>query len=124
MSSKELEALVAEVLDVYRLALNAGSSKGVSEGDDVVVWRLVDVKDPETQEILGTVRLDHVKLTVSFVDEKYSVASVRSPAPTFGMVSFFGARTKLASGRGGAGENTVVVRPGDEVTIYFADADQ
>ena len=120
--TNEVEALVANVLDSYRVALNVGTNQGVKEGDSVTLWRIVDVKDPESGEQLGSVRLDNLKLDVTLVDAKYCVASVRSSSALFAGSAIFGTRKRIAKDPHPDREDDLVrVRPGDEATVYVRD---
>lgn len=116
----EVEALVASVLDEYRLALNVGADSGVRDGDRVTLWRIVEVVDPVSSEKLGDVRLDKLKLTVTFVAPKYCVASVDS---TSGGVfwSSIQPRKRMSAG---VSDDKVTVNAGDQATIYLERAEK
>ena len=75
-SNFEIEAHVAEVTSVTQIALNAGINLGVEEGDEVVLYRRVDVNDPITGDFLGPVLYPKLKLKITMVDDLLSVAKV------------------------------------------------
>jgi Flagellar assembly protein T, C-terminal domain len=116
----EVEAKVAGVLDSSRIALNAGSEQGVSEGDSVTLWRSVEVTDPDTNEGLGVVRLDKLRLVVGEVQPRLCVAAIRLQT-NFGAMAIFGPSKKISTGRKTQSEDSVTVNPGDAATIYLAD---
>ena len=56
----EHDALVAEILDRWKVVLNKGSKDGVSDGDKFVVFGLGgEIHDPKTGESLG--KLEEIK---------------------------------------------------------------
>jgi len=78
----EIEAKVAQVISDYQVALNAGEAQGVQEGDAVALYRTVDVKDPDSGDILGSVKVKYLSLEVAFVEPKFCVASVTDRQPS------------------------------------------
>ena len=68
-----VEAKVAEVLPPHELVFNCGSSSGVQTGDIAHLIREREIKDPETNEILGTVRRSMARFRIGEVQEKLSV---------------------------------------------------
>ncbi|HYS34135.1 MAG TPA: FlgT C-terminal domain-containing protein [Pseudonocardiaceae bacterium] len=73
-----LEAKIADLLSETSLVLNVGSSRGVKQGNRVIVWEDRSISDPETGEPLGTVRVTLATAAVIEVQEKLCVAeSVR-----------------------------------------------
>ncbi|MET8370567.1 FlgT C-terminal domain-containing protein [Micromonospora profundi] len=78
----EIEAKVARVISDHQLAINAGGSQGVREGDAVALYRTVDVKDPDSGDILGSVKVKHLSLEVAFVEPKFCVATVIERQPS------------------------------------------
>ena len=68
---------VAKVLNSRELALNVGSNQGVRVGMffDVLDPELEEIRDPETNDLLGTVHRSKVRVKVSMVQEKLSVAT-------------------------------------------------
>lgn len=121
--SKEVDASVANVLDAYRVTLNAGANNGVSVGDRVTLWRLVEVTDPTNGERLGEVRIDNVGMEIKDVYDRFSVAAVRSGSALFASFAFTTPRKRISTGPSGDSDERVVVRVGDEATIYLDDED-
>ena len=74
-------AKVAAVVAQSQLALNAGSNSGVREGDTAVLYRHVEVTDPDTGETLGRVSFPRLSLRVNHVQEKMAIAKVTDHLP-------------------------------------------
>jgi hypothetical protein len=119
---KEVEAKVAEVLDAARVALNIGRYAGVEKGQNVTLWRLVEVTDPDTGDVLGAVRLDKLRMIVEDVYDRFCIASVRRQSNLAGTV-MFGATKKIRIGPGDADDQYVAVSVGDEATVYLNDSE-
>ena len=69
---------VARVISNRAVALNVGASNGVQEGMlfDIVVPSTLEISDPETGEVLGTVQPGaKARVKVYRVNEKFSLAS-------------------------------------------------
>jgi hypothetical protein len=68
---------VARILNDRDIALNIGTDQGVSIGMffDVLDTAGEEIRDPETNELLGTVDRVKVRVKVTRVQEKLSVAS-------------------------------------------------
>jgi hypothetical protein len=112
---EEIRAKVAGVYPPYELAINAGSDQGVADGDIVVVYLLVDVKDPDSGEHLGSIRRPQLRLVVKFAAEKYALARINeivrgTAEPRLKQVA-------LPSNKPFADPGTVAVEPGDPVFI-------
>lgn len=71
-----IEGKLAALVDDSRVAVNLGSLAGVQEGDDVTLYRTVEVEDPDTGESLGSVDVEKLHLQVELVREKMCVAVV------------------------------------------------
>lgn len=112
----EIEAKVATILDSLKVVLNVGSDNGVAETDRVTLWRVVEVHDPDTGEILGRVRVDNLTLRIMSVQPRLSIAAVPQPSilPNFPFSSSPARRISI----GGSGDNKVIVAEGDEATVY------
>ncbi|WP_222195929.1 FlgT C-terminal domain-containing protein [Modestobacter italicus] len=118
----ELSARVAAVLDEFRIAIAAGEDEGVEVGDRVDLWRVVDIRDPETKEHLGRTRLEKLRLEIEDVQDRFSVARVYSPAFNFTNVMFSSRPEKSIKTRG-APRGDVEVEIGEEATIYLDGVD-
>jgi hypothetical protein len=73
----------------------------------------VEVKDPQSGEVLGVARLDKLELAISEVHDKFSIASVR-PMNLAG--KFFLAPSKKISN--GGSEDSVSISENDEAIVY------
>jgi hypothetical protein len=71
---KQLKGKVAAILNEYSIAINIGKNDGVKQGMVFAVVGNRPIVDPDSAKILGQYEYDKVKVTVSKVDDKYSVA--------------------------------------------------
>lgn len=117
-----ISAKLAQIVTPTQLAFNAGTEKGVTKGDSVTLYKYVDVTDPDSGDILGTVRVPRLYLKVSFAEEKFCVADVTdtvsdSPYAILAMGrSVKKVSTTPAINHSDAGE-VVVVNIGEEAVI-------
>ena len=72
---------MAKVLSSREVAINLGAHDGVQVGMafDVMNPKGDDIKDPDTNELLGSVVLPKIRVWVSQVHDKVSVATTTSP---------------------------------------------
>ena len=82
---------VVRILSERELVIDAGSSQGVEEGMLFDIRGYVDIKDPDSQEILESLLISKVRVKTSLVGEKVSVAR------TYRQVQSSFARTWLSS---------------------------
>lgn len=75
--TEPIRGKVAAVLNDREIALNLGYANGVSVGMyfDVMSLESGDIRDPDTDEILGSIERPKVRVRVTEVREKFSVAS-------------------------------------------------
>ena len=75
--SELIRAKVARVLNSREIAINAGKKHGVSVGMlfDVMDPKGEDIKDPATSEVLGSLLRPKIRVKVTRVQDKLSVAS-------------------------------------------------
>ena len=68
---------VAQVLNEREIAINVGTEHGVYLGMyfDVIDTQDEEIKDPDTGEVLGSIERAKVKVQVTHVQEKLSVAT-------------------------------------------------
>ena len=68
---------VAQVLNNREIAINLGTAKGVTIGMyfDVVDANGQNIKDPDTGEVLGSIERPKVRVKITRVQEKLSVAT-------------------------------------------------
>jgi hypothetical protein len=64
---------VAEILSNYEVAFNVGSNDGVVKDDIATVSQLVDVRDPDTDEVLGTVLVPRMRFKITYTQPRMSV---------------------------------------------------
>jgi hypothetical protein len=120
----EVDAKVASLLDATLIAFNRGARVGVKEKDLVVIWRTADLSDPDTGESLGKLKMEALRLSVVHVQDNLCVGQVTSPVETEGITTgiVLGGweKKKRATYNDAAadGRNLILVRVGDEATIY------
>ena len=73
---KLIRGKVARVLNSREVALNVGASEGVREGMqfDILAPEQHYIKDPDTQEVIGSVNRPKVRVLVSVVEDRFCVA--------------------------------------------------
>ena len=75
MSPKtKLTGKVAAILNPRELAMNIGASAGVERDMIFVLVGEAELKDPDTQEVLGTVRHEKGRVKVVVVKDKFAIA--------------------------------------------------
>ena len=95
-----IEGKVANVINRRELIINRGSEHGVVEG---MVFKVMDlnlrVMDPESKEILGTLEREKIRVRVSEVQPRFSIArtyetyQIAEPSIPGTIGSLFGSRT-------------------------------
>jgi len=118
--ARELNAKVARVMSALSIAINVGEDAGVAVGDKVVSWRFVDVTDPDTDDVLGSVRLVNLRLTISETHERFALARVEYETPNF-LSGLFQPSKVIASSERALDESAVVLNVGDPVTVFVSD---
>ena len=75
--TQPIRGKVARVLNEREIAINKGSSDGVDVGMyfDVMDAGELDIVDPDTEEVLGSIERPKVRVKVTHVQTKLSVAS-------------------------------------------------
>ena len=75
--TKPIRGKVAAVLNDREIAINIGSANGISVGMyfDVMSLESGDIRDPDTGEVLGSIERPKVRVQVTEVNKKFSVAS-------------------------------------------------
>ena len=79
-----MECKVSEIIDEYRIAINIGKDKSVSNGMRFhVLEPNIIIKDPETGDILG--EFDYIKATIEIITvyERFSIARSCETITTF-----------------------------------------
>lgn len=78
-----IQTKVARVVSPTELVLAAGSSDGISEGMEFVIFTVGDpVFDPETKEELGRIEIVKARVIAAHVQERLTVARTRSKTVT------------------------------------------
>lgn len=131
-----IKGKIAAVIPPYDVAINAGRTRGVQEGDVAIVYFEVDIDDPDTADRLGTVRYVRGRFRVTLLTDAYCVATMNEydPATSAGAVNtamFLGPRLKRVVERSGSradegrtGTGVVAVAPGDPVYFERAPASE
>ncbi|WP_328466754.1 hypothetical protein OHA21_47125 [Actinoplanes sp. NBC_00393] len=118
MSKIKLNAKVARILTHHMIALNMGSDSGVAVGASAKLLQINEIKDPDSGEILGIVRVPILNFRVTHVQPKLSVATVTDYQDQKGSVTFSGRRLKeITDDFTDAGRNLILVTVGDQVQI-------
>lgn len=94
--TEPIRGKVARVLNSKEIAINIGSSSGVQIGMyfDVMDPKGEDIRDPDTIEILGSIERPKVRVRITKVQEKISIAStfrkkeVNVGGQGFGLIGF------------------------------------
>ena len=75
--TKPIRGKVARVLNKREIAINIGSDHGVTIGMyfDVMSGNETDIIDPDTEKILGSIDRPKVRVRITYIQEKLSVAS-------------------------------------------------
>ena len=68
---------VARILNSREIAINVGRDDGVSTGMyfDVMDQSYEEIRDPDTQEVLGSIQRPKIRVKITTVQEKLSLAS-------------------------------------------------
>ena len=75
--TKPIRGKVARVINEREIAINVGTAHGVDVGMyfNVINAKDEEIKDPDTGEVLGSIERPKVRVEVTHVQEKLSVAS-------------------------------------------------
>ena len=67
---------VARILNSREVALNVGASDGVEDGMqfDILASELHDIRDPDTDEVIGSVSRPKVRVRVGITEDRFCVA--------------------------------------------------
>jgi hypothetical protein len=66
-------AKVAHVVPPYEIAFNVGTKDGVKEGDIAVIFNHITIQDPDSGDLLGTIKRPLVTLQIVEVSEQLCV---------------------------------------------------
>ena len=74
--TEPIRGKVARVLNAREIAINVGTANGVTSGMHFDVMEAYDdIKDPDTDEALGTIELPKVRMRITRTAERISVAT-------------------------------------------------
>ena len=73
--AEPIRGKVARVLNPREVAINVGATNGVAVGMYFDIVGREDIKDPDTEEVLGSLDRPKVRVQVTEVKERLSVAS-------------------------------------------------
>ncbi len=75
--TEPIRGKVARVLNDREIAINIGTTHGVDIGMyfDVMDAQGEDIKDPDTDEVLGSIERPRIRVRVTYVQDKLAVAS-------------------------------------------------
>lgn len=121
-----MRAKIAAVVDEHRIAVNAGEAAGVQQGDTVILFRVVNVTDPDSGESLGSVSVPKLNLAVESVQERFCVAVVTDTYVTGqqgeGLAAILRPRyRKQVSERSVTDRHTVRIKIGEEAVISLSE---
>lgn len=74
--SQLIRGKVARILNSKEVALNVGASDGVEDGMqfDILAPELHDIRDPDTDEVIGSVNRPKVRVQVGMTEDRFCVA--------------------------------------------------
>ena len=74
---KLIRGKVARVLNKYEIAINVGTAHGVAVDMyfDVIDAHELNIKDPDTGEVLGSIERSKIRVKIIYAQEKLSVAA-------------------------------------------------
>lgn len=86
--SAVIEGMVAGILNERELAINVGANQGVEVGMKfkVLAAESAEIRDPQTNEVLGSVDQEKVRVRVIDVQDKFSIGRTYKSANTVGSV--------------------------------------
>ena len=92
-----IRAKVARVLNSREIVINVGSTNGVAVGMrfDVVDPKGEDIRDPDTDEVLGSIDRPKVRVRITKVKEKLSLAATQAKRVNVGGPSLIGDFSRL-----------------------------
>lgn len=113
---------VATLISDSELAFNVGSTSGVQPNDMVTLFERIEIKDPDSGSVLGSVRIPRINLKVNILGEAFGTGLVVDREPMNSITDAARIRPlkkimqRIHSNQE-APFNTVLVGIGDEVVI-------
>lgn len=119
----DITVKVARVLSNAEIALSGGADWGIEVGDRVRVMQTIQIHDPDTREVLGEVERTRLTLDVVNVEERFSVAKVRSVSPLL-TSAMFSKQSKFITGRDIKDDEYIPLSSGDSVVVTIQDSEK
>lgn len=119
----DITVKVARVLSNAEIALSGGADWGIEVGDRVRVMQTIQIHDPDTREVLGEVERTRLTLDVVNVEERFSVAKVRSVSPLLAS-AMFSKQSKFITGRDIKDDEYIPLSSGDSVVVTIQDSEK
>lgn len=119
----EINAKVAALISDTQLAFNAGTAQGVKNGAEVLLYRTIEVHDPDTHKILGNVSVIKLRMKVVSVEKEFCVALVADVENDGLFAVALSPLKKVSLSRSGANmeSKAVTVEIGEEAKIRVSD---
>ena len=75
--TQPIRGTVTQVLNTREIAINVGTEHGITVGMyfDVMDAEKLDIIDPHTKEVLGSIQRPKIRMKITYIQEKLSVAS-------------------------------------------------
>jgi hypothetical protein len=117
-----IQGKIAAVISSREIAINVGRADGVHADDIVTVFSSIEVKDPDSKEVLGSVKRPKVRLRIREVQEHLAVAESYEQVANSGLDVFRQANVvkSLTDEPAAANYRTVLVRIGESVEVGAA----
>ncbi len=73
--SEPIKGKITNVIDLYTIIINVGQKQNVSVGMIFkIIAKVIQIKDPDSHELLGTMELEKDRVKITSVSEKFSLA--------------------------------------------------
>jgi len=119
-----IDGKLAAILGEHEVAFNVGSDNGVEKDDIVTVYRVIEVEDPDSKEVLGSVLTPRMRFRITLVQPRMSVGqsyeSIVNPDSEGTWASNLMLRSvvkRVTTVRSKETWNTVFLQVGDPVVI-------
>lgn len=87
--TEPIRGKVAQILSQRELAMNVGFEQGVNVGMEFDVMGSADVRDPDTENVIGVIERSKVRVRVSHVQESVAVATTFRKIRNGGSLALF-----------------------------------
>ncbi len=73
--SLPIKGKITNIIDQYTIAINIGQNQNVTKGMIFkIIAKVVEIKDPDTKEVLGQIEIEKDRVQIYQVQEKFSLA--------------------------------------------------